>query len=86
MKITEEIANLFKRVRSALGAPVRAVELKDEQLCDLLSFCISDYSERVQNEVIDNNWVSFYGKKSADLNALMRGFMLRSLDYTKNYA
>ena len=86
MKITEEIANLFKRVRSALGAPVRAVELKDEQLCDLLSFCISDYSERVQNELIDNNFVSFYGKKSADLNALMRGFMLRTLDYTKNYA
>ena len=85
-KMTEEITTLFKKVRSVLGAPVRSVELKDEQLCDLLDFCVSDYAERVLNETIQNNWISFYGKYSADTNALLRGFMFRSLDLTKDYS
>ena len=54
-KITKEIEALFKKVRSALGAPVRSVELTDEQLCDLLDIAIEDYSEKVQNEIIRNN-------------------------------
>ena len=62
MKITNEIQELFKSVRRALGAPVRAVELTDDQLCDALKFSIDDYAERVQNEIIDNNWISFTEK------------------------
>ena len=62
-KITDEIKALFDRVRSLLGAPVRSVELTDKQLCDLLQVAIEDYSEKVQNEVIANNWMSFYRSK-----------------------
>ena len=86
MKITKEIEDLFKSVRKILGAPVRAVELTDEQLCDALKFSIDDYAEKVQNEIIDNNWISFYGKKGADNTALMQGFMFRTLDLTKDYS
>ena len=85
-KMTDEIKSLFRKVRTSLGAGVRAVELTDEQLCDLLEISIENFSERVQNELIDNNFISFYGKYAADTNALLRGFMLRSFDYTKNYA
>lgn len=86
MKITNEIQELFKSVRSVLGAGIRGVELTDEQLCNALKFSIDDYAERVQNEIIDNNWISFYGKGAADTTALMQGFMFRTLDLTKDYS
>lgn len=86
IKITKDIDALFKLVRSALGAPVRSVELTDEQLCDLLSIAIQDYSERVQNEIIANQWMGFYGKNVTNAKELMYGFMMRNLDLTKQYS
>ena len=85
-KITEEVRELFDRVRSLLGAPVVAVELTDKQLCDLLQVAIGDYSERVQNEIIANNWMAFYGKNVANAKELAWGFMTRSLDLAKEYS
>lgn len=85
-KITEEVKSLFKRVRSILGAPVRSVELTDEQLCDLLQIAIEDYGERVQNEVIANNWMGFYGKNTSSSTELAHAFMTRSLDLSKEYS
>lgn len=86
IKVTKDIDALFKLVRSALGAPVRSVELTDEQLCDLLSIAIQDYSERVQNEIIANQWMGFYGKNVTNAKELMYGFMMRNLDLTKQYS
>lgn len=86
IKITKDIDALFKLVRSALGAPVRSVELTDEQLCDILSIAIQDYSERVQNEIIANQWMGFYGKNVTNAKELMYGFMMRNLDLTKQYS
>lgn len=85
-KITEEVAGLFKKVRALLGAGVRGVELTDEQLCELLDTCIEDYGERVLNEIIDNNWMGFYGKNTANKMDLAYGFMARSLDMAKDYS
>jgi hypothetical protein len=85
-KITEEIQELFGRVRRLLGAPVRAVELTDEQLCDFLQVAIEDYGEKVQNEIIANNWMGFYGKNTANPLELAYGFMTRSLDLSKEYS
>ncbi len=86
IKITKDIDELFKLVRSALGAPIRAVELSDEQLCDLLQIAIQDYSSAVQNEIILNNWMGFYGKNVTNAKELMYGFMMRNLDLTKQYS
>ena len=86
MKITEEIARLFKKVRSNLGSDVRAVELTDNILCDLLETALEDYSERVLNEILDNNWMSFYGKNIASSSDLLQGFMFRTLDLSKDYS
>ena len=85
-KITEEIKSLFKRVRRLLGEPVRSVELTDDQLCELLQVAIEDYGERVQNEIIDNNWMGFYGKNTSNSTELAHAFMTRSLDLTKEYS
>lgn len=86
IKVTKDIDELFKLVRSALGAPIRAVELSDEQLCDLLQIALQDYSSAVQNEIISNNWMGFYGKNVTNVKDLMYGFMMRNLDLTKQYS
>ena len=85
-KITKEIEELFETVRSALGAPTRSVELTDKQLCDLLKIAIEDYQEKVQNEIIANQWMGFYGKNVSNALELSYAFMMRSLDLTKQYS
>jgi len=85
IKVTKDIDALFKLVRSAMGAPVRSVELTDEQLCDLLEIAMQDYSSAEQNEIIANQWLGFYGKNVTNAKELMYGFMVRSLDLTKDY-
>jgi hypothetical protein len=85
-KITDEIKSLFDRVRSILGAPIRTVELTDKQLCDLLQVAIEDYGEKVQNEIIANNWCGFYGKNVNNSTELAHAFMTRSLDLSKEYS
>ena len=54
MALDKERQKLFKKIRSRLGAPVRTVELTDDQLCDLLEQSVEDYAERVQNFIIEN--------------------------------
>ena len=84
--ITDEVKELFRLVRSTLGAPVRTVELDDQQLCDLLQIVIGDYVSFVQNEIIANNWLGFYGKNVNNAKELAFGFMTRNLDLTKEYS
>lgn len=86
MTITNEVQELFDNTRRLLGAPIRAVELDDDQFCSLLQFAIEDYSERVQNEVITNNWMSLYGKGSASSKDLAYAFTTRGLDLSKEYS
>ena len=85
MNKTNEINSLFRRVRSILGAPARAVELTDDQLCDALEMCIEDYSEKVNNWLIETQWVSLYGK---NVNTTDMAFALstRTFDMMKDYS
>lgn len=82
---TEEINSLFKRVRSLLGAPVRAVELTDDQLCDMLEICIEDYSEKVNNWLIETQWMSLYGKHITNLDMAF-ALSTRTFDMMKDYS
>ena len=84
-QVTDEVKRLFKKVRSLLGAPVRAVELTDDQLCDALETCIEDYSEKVNNWLIETQWVSLYGK---NVNTTDMAFALstRTFDMMKDYS
>ena len=75
-KVTDEVKDVFRKVRVSLGAPVRKVELEDEQLCDLLDICMEDYAERVGNWKIDTQWITLYGKT---LNAKDMAFALFSM-------
>lgn len=85
MKITSEIENLFRIVRTALGAPVRKVQIEDTQLCDLLELCIGDYAERVQNWLIESQWMSMYGKNLSTMDMTF-AFTTRTFDMMKDYS
>lgn len=84
-KITDETRELFQLVRAELGAGVRSVELEDAQLCSLLTICVSDYMERTQNAIIDNNWIALYGKYITPKD-LTYALTMRTLDLSKDYS
>ena len=84
-KVTEEIQALFKKCRSALGAPVVDVELLDTQLCDLLDLSIEDYAERVQNWLIEHQWATLYGKNVTNID-MAYALSVRTLDMSRDFS
>lgn len=89
MIIDDEKRELFKLCRSKLGAPVRKVELTDDQLCDILTIAQQNYSEKIQNFIIESNWASFYGK--TNLSAMTNqdwawALSVRTLDMSKQFS
>jgi len=53
-------SELYTKVRHVLGAPLRSIELEDEQMDTLLEFSIGDYSQYIQDWLIDSQWTSLY--------------------------
>ena len=89
MQITSELQSLFKMVRTKLGAPIRKVQLEDDQLCDLLEMCVGDYAEKVQNWIIQANWLNFNGQSINFLQNpqdLAYAFTIKQLDFTKPFS
>jgi hypothetical protein len=62
--LTEEVKSLFKIVRTQLGAPIRPVQLTDDQLCDLMKVAVGDYAQIVQNFIMKSNWMQLYGNNT----------------------
>lgn len=85
MKITEDILKLFKKCRSELGEPILKVELTNEMLCDLLELAIEDYTETVQNWIIENNWSTLYGQNMSNTD-LAYAFTVRTMDLSKDFS
>ena len=89
MVLTEEIKNLFKTVRTMLGAPIRPVQLEDEQLCDLLDVAIGDYAEKVQNWVIETQWLNIQNKSTIQFqnaSELAYAMTIRTMDWSRDYS
>ncbi len=80
----EERERLYTRVRHILGAPLRSVELEDEQLDTLLEFSIEDYSQYVQDWLTESQWSNLWGL-NVETQSLSRAFMTKSLDYETRY-
>ena len=77
-------SNLYKKVRHVLGAPLRSIELEDEQMDTLLEFSIDDYAQQVQNWLTDSQWTSL-NNLNLDTQSLTKAFITRSLDYETRY-
>jgi hypothetical protein len=77
-------SELYKKVRHLLGAPLRSVELEDEQMDTLLEFSIDDYSEQIQSWLVESQWTSL-NNLNLDTQSLSRAFLTKSLDYETRY-
>ena len=89
MAIDKERQELFDIIKKKLGAPIRKVELTDDQLCALLEIAISNYAEAVQSFVVESNWVSLYGKKgisSMTPKDWAWALSVRTFDMAKDFA
>ena len=89
MILTEEVKHLFHLVRVALGAPIRSIELTDDQLCALLEIAIGDYAEKVQNWVLETQWLNVQGKNTIQFqnpNELAYAMTVRTMDWSRNYS
>ena len=74
-----ERSKLYKRIRHLLGAPLRSVELDEEQMDSLLELSIQDYAQHVNDWLIESQWSALYGL-NLDEQSLTRAFTTRSLD------
>lgn len=89
MVLTEDLKHLFKLVRTTLGAPIRPVQLEDEQLCDLLDIAIGDYAEKVQNWVLETQWLNVQGNKTfqfQNANELAYAMTVRTMNWSRDYS
>lgn len=75
---------LYTQVRHILGAPLRSVELEEEQMDTLLEFSIDEYSQHVQDWLTESQWTALYNL-NLDTQSLTRAFTTRSLDYEDRY-
>jgi len=75
-----ERSQLYTRLRHLLGAPLRSVELEDEQLDSLLELSIDDYSQYIQDWLIESQWTSLYNL-NLDEQSLTKAFITKSLDF-----
>jgi hypothetical protein len=77
-------SKLYKQIRHLLGAPLRSIELEDEQMDTLLEFSIDEYSQYIQDWLIESQWVNLFNL-NLDTQSLTRAFTTRSLDYETRY-
>jgi hypothetical protein len=75
---------LYTRVKHLLGYPLRSIEIKDEMLDSLLELSIEDYSQYVNDWLIESQWTSLYGL-NLDEQSLTRAFLTRGLDWETQY-
>ena len=89
MILSEDVKSLFRTVRTMLGAPIRKVQLEDEQLCDLLDVAIGDYAEKVQNWVLETQWLNVQSKGTIQFqnaNELAYAMTVRTMDWSRDYS
>ena len=80
----EERDKLFRQFRHSVGAPIRQIELLDEQLCTLLEISIEDYAQYVQEWLIEHQWQSLLGQ-SIDTIDMAFALSVRGFDFMTQY-
>lgn len=79
---TDEKNKLFRQFRHSLGAPLRQIELNDDQLCTLLEIAIEDYAQYVQEWLIEHQWQSLLGNNISTIDMAF-ALSVRTLDYVQ---
>lgn len=81
---SDEKEKLFRQFRHSVGAPIRQIELKDEQLCTLLEISIEDYAQYVQEWLIEHQWQSLLGQ-NVDTTDMAFALSVRNFDFMTQY-
>ncbi len=84
-RLTPEIQKIFRQFKSSVGAPIRSIQMTDEQLCDLFDMAKEDYASYVQSWLIKNQWAALYGKGASNTD-MAYALSVRSLDMAKQYS
>ena len=79
-----EREKLFRQFRHSMGAPLRQIEVLDEQLCTLLEISIEDYAQYVQEWLVEHQWQSLLGQH-IDTTDMAFALSVRSFDLTTQY-
>jgi len=78
----QEREKLFRQLRHSLGAPIRQIELPDDVLCTLLEISIEDYSQYVQEWLVEHQWQSLLGHNISTTDMAF-ALSVRTLDYVQ---
>lgn len=81
---SEDRDKLFTQFRHSVGAPIRQIEMTDDQLCTLLDIAIEDYAQYVQEWLIEHQWLSILGK-NIDTTDMAFALSVRSFDFVTQY-
>jgi len=81
---SKDTERLYRQVRVSLGAPIRQVELTDEMLCTLLEIAIEDYTQYVQEFLVEHQWTSLLGKSASNTDIAF-ALTTRSIDFETQY-
>jgi len=81
---TKNKDKLYTQVLHLLGAPIRNVELDEEQMDSLLSLSMGEYEQYVQDWLIESQWPSLQGL-NVDEESLTRAFTTRNFDFETQY-
>lgn len=88
MIVTDKVKELFKIARTKCGAPIRSVQITDDQMCDLLKVAIGDYAEYVQNWVLESQWLNLQGNQQMLKNPAEAAYAMtvRTMDWSRDYS
>ena len=80
-----ERTTLYTKLRHLLGAPLRTIELEDEQLDSILELSIEDYSSYIQDWLTESQWSSLY---NLNLNeqSLSKAFITKDFKFEERYS
>jgi len=79
-----EKQKVFRQVKHRLGAPLRKVELDDEQMCTLLEIAVEDHSSYINEWLIETQWSSLDGI-NLDTADLTKALTTRGLGYEDSF-
>lgn len=80
----EDKEKIFRQFRLSMGAPIRSIEIDDEELCTLLEISIEDYAQYVSEWLIEHQWQSVFGKNVSTLD-MSFALSVRSFDFVSQY-
>lgn len=79
-----EKQKIYKQAKHRLGAPIRKIQLEDEQMDSLLEIAVEDYVEFIHNWLIEHQWPSLIGLNITEAD-LTRAFLYRTFDLVTQY-